>query len=125
VLLIAHLRGRLSGLRRDVMLLGAVGLVASTIVWLWFNLGLALHPNTLDPNVARTVADVDAYFGPVLTVSIVLLIAPIGLSAWQAEGAFPPWLAVAHRRVRAGGVDRDGHGGRGARVPCASGPPAQ
>jgi len=93
VLLIAHLRSRLVGIGRDVMLLGAAGLVAATAVWSWFNLGLALHPDTLDPKVARTVADVSAYFGPVLTVSIVLLVAPIGLAAWRGTGGFPRWLA--------------------------------
>jgi hypothetical protein len=92
-LLVAHLRSRLVGISRDVMLIGAVGLVVSTIVWSWFNLGLALHPDSLDPHVARTIADVSAYFGPVLTVSIVLLIAPIGLTTWRGEGGFPRWLA--------------------------------
>ena len=93
VLLIAHWRSRLTGMGRDVMLLGDAGLVVSTIVWSWFNPGLALHADMLDPHVARTVADVSAYFGPVLTVSIVLLIVPIGLAAWRGEGGFPRWLA--------------------------------
>lgn len=93
VLLIAHLRARLVGPARDVMLLGGAGLVVTTVVWSWFNAGLALHPDTLDPRVARTVADIGSYFGPVLTVSIVLLIAPIGLAAWRGEGGFPRWLA--------------------------------
>jgi hypothetical protein len=92
-LLVAHLRSRLVGISRDVMLIGAVGLVVSTIVCSWFNLGLALYPDSLDPHVARTIADVSAYFGPVLTVSIVLLIAPIGLTTWRGEGGFPRWLA--------------------------------
>jgi len=93
VLLVAHLRSRLAGTGRDVMLLVAAGLVVTTAVWSWFNAGLALHPRTLDPHVARTVADVSAYFGPVLTVSIVLLVVPIGLAAWRGEGGFPRWLA--------------------------------
>jgi len=93
VVLIAHLRSRLAGTSRDVMLLGAAGVVVTTIVWSWFNLGLALHPSTLDPHVARTLTDVSDYFGPVLTVSIVLLIAPIGLAAWRGQGGLPRWLA--------------------------------
>lgn len=92
VLLIAALRARLAGIARDVMLLGAAGLVTTTIVWTWFNLGLALHPRTLDPNVARTVLDVSVYFGPVLTVLIVLMVVPVGLAAWRRE-RFPRWLA--------------------------------
>jgi len=93
VLLIASLRARLAGLARDVMLLGAVGFISATIVWSWINAGLALHPNTLDPRVARTVADVGAYFGPVLTVSIILLIVPLGLAAWRGEGGLSRWFA--------------------------------
>jgi hypothetical protein len=93
VLLIASLRARLAGMARDVMLLGAVGVVSATIVWSWINAGLALHPSTLDPGVARTIADVGAYFGPVLTVSIVLLILPVGLAAWRGTAGLPRWLA--------------------------------
>jgi hypothetical protein len=93
VLLVASLRSRLAGISRDVMLLGAAGLVTSTIVWSWINAGLALHPDTLDPHVARTAADIGAYFGPVLTVSIILLIVPIGLGAWRGECGLPRWLA--------------------------------
>ena len=93
VLLLSHLRSRLTGMARDVMLFGAVGLVVTTIVWSWFNAGLALHANTLDPHVARTLVDVASYFGPILTVSIILLIVPIGLAAWRGEGGLPRWLA--------------------------------
>jgi len=93
VLLIAHLRSRVMGMRRDVLLLGGAGLVVSTSVWSWFSVALALHADTLDPQVARTIADVGAYFGPVATVSIVLLIVPIGLTAWEGNGGFPRWLA--------------------------------
>ena len=93
VLLVASLRSRLAGIGRDVMLLGAAGLVTSTIVWSWINAGLALHPDTLDPHVARTAADIGAYFGPVLTVSIILLIVAIGIAAWRGESGLPRWLA--------------------------------
>jgi len=93
VLLIAHLRARITGIGRDVMLLGAASLVTTTAVWSWFNLGLALHPGTLDAHVARTITDVGAYFGPVVTVAIVLLIAPVGLAAWRRAGGLPRWLA--------------------------------
>jgi hypothetical protein len=76
-----------------MMLFGAMGLVIAMVVWSWFLAGLALHPATLDPHVARTVADVSAYFGPVLAVSIILLIAPIGLAAWRGEHGLPRWFA--------------------------------
>jgi hypothetical protein len=92
VLLIAALRARLRGTARDVMLLGAVGVVVTTILWTWFLAGLALHPKALDAATARTISDIAAYYGPILTVSIVLMIAPIGIAAWRNEG-FPKWLA--------------------------------
>jgi hypothetical protein len=94
VLLFAHLRSRLTGTGRDVMLLGAASVVVTTIVWQWFNAGLALHADTLDPHIARTVADVSVFFGPMLTVSIVLTIVPLGLAAWRGAGGMPRWFAV-------------------------------
>jgi hypothetical protein len=105
----------LAGMNREVMLLGTAGLVDATVVWSWFNAGLALHPDTLDPPFARTVADVSAYFGPVLTLSIILLIAPIGLAAWRREVGFRAGLRDSHR-VRRGAVDRDHHGLRDVRL---------
>jgi hypothetical protein len=93
VLLIARLRQALAGTSRDVMLLGAVGVVAPTIVWTWFAAGLALHPATMTTANARLVNDVRSYFGPVLTVSILLMIVPIGLAAWHTTAGLPRWLA--------------------------------
>src|SRR5262249_45190013 len=48
-LLIAALRARLTGIARDVMLIGAAGVVIMTVAFNWFSLGLALHPGNLDP----------------------------------------------------------------------------
>jgi hypothetical protein len=92
VLLFAALRARLRGTARDVMLLGAASVVITSILWTWFSAGLALHPSTLDASTARTISDIAAYYGPILTVSIVLVIAPVGLAAWRNDG-FPKWLA--------------------------------
>ena len=39
----------------------------------------------LDPKVARTVADIGRYFGPTLTVMIVLVVVPVGVAAWRGE----------------------------------------
>jgi hypothetical protein len=86
-------RRRLTGLARDVMLFGTVGVISTGVVWSWFSAGLALHPATLEPETARTITDISAYFGPTLTVSIVLIVAPVGLAAWNGVGGFPRWLA--------------------------------
>lgn len=91
--LIAQLRSRLAGVARDIALLGAVGLVATTIVWSWFGAGLALHADRVPPATARALADVSAYFGPVLTVSIILLVVPVGVAAWRRDSMLPRWLA--------------------------------
>lgn len=93
VLLVARLRQLMDGIGRDVLLFGTVGLVASTMVWLWFGAGLALHPSTLQPATARTIADVGAYFGPVLTVAVLLMVAPVGAAAWNGTANLPRWLA--------------------------------
>lgn len=93
VLLVARLRQVVDGIGRDVLLFGTVGLVASTMVWVWFGAGLALHPSTLQPATARTMADVSAYFGPVLTVAVLLMVAPVGIAAWYRIGNLPKWLA--------------------------------
>jgi hypothetical protein len=92
-LLLAQLRSRLVGLGREVMLLGLIGVFSTTVVWTWFGAGLALHPATLEPETARTITDIGAYFGPTLTVSIVLVVAPVGLAAWNGISGMPRWLA--------------------------------
>jgi hypothetical protein len=93
VLLVARLRQTLTGTSRDVMLLGAVGLVVPTTIWTWLGAGLALHAATMRADGARLVNDVRAYFGPVLTVSIILLVLPLGLAAWRGSGRLPRWFA--------------------------------
>ena len=91
--LIADLRTRLSGIARDVMLFGAIGFVVETIVWSWFHVGLALHAATLAPATARALDDIGAYYGPVLTATMVLFIAPLGIAAWQGTAGLPKWFA--------------------------------
>lgn len=94
VLLVAWLRARVNGIGRDVLLLGAAGIASQTVIWTWLPAGLALHADSLDPNVARAIADVAAYYGPLLTLSVILLAAPVGLAAWQrTPPRFPRWLA--------------------------------
>lgn len=93
--LVAAIRERLVGIGRDIMLIGATSVVILTTVWIWTNAGLALHPDTLDPGVARTVHDVAAYYGPTLTAMVILFAAPVGFAAWHQRGGLPRWLAWA------------------------------
>ncbi len=91
--LVAAIRERLVGLGRDITLVGATSLAILTTVWVWTNAGLALHPESLDPGVARTVTDVAAFYGPTLTATVILFAAPVGLTAWRRRGGLPRWLA--------------------------------
>ena len=60
VLLVAWLRARVDGIGRDVMLLGAAGIATQTVIRTWLPAGLALHADSLDPHIARIIADVGA-----------------------------------------------------------------
>ena len=92
-LLIAHLRSQLTGISRDITFLGGIGVLSATSIWLWFGAGLALHPATLQPETARTIANISAYFGPTLTVGIILLVTPVGVAAWRGNPGLSHWLA--------------------------------
>lgn len=90
----ALLRGVLPTPHRDVFLIGAIGLVATTSVQTWPWLGLALHSDRLDPGTARTVLDVAIFWGPVLTGSTVTMMAAPTWLALRSEAGLPRWLGV-------------------------------
>ena len=91
--LMAWLRQHTRGLGRDVFLLAAAAIVVETTICTWFSAGLALHPGRLAPETARTIVDVAAYYGPVLTVTVILLVAPVALASWNGANGAPRWLA--------------------------------
>jgi hypothetical protein len=90
----ALLRAVLPPPHRDVFLIGAIGTIAVTSVQTWTWLGLALHPDHLDPGTARTVLDVAIFWGPVLTGSTVTMMAAPTWLALRAEAGLPRWLGV-------------------------------
>jgi len=92
VIVLVHARTRLQGPAGYAFTIGSALIIAEFSVELWFVSGLALHANTLDPTVARIVADVALMFGPILTVADVIVAVPIALAA--KAGVFPPWLGV-------------------------------
>ena len=53
--------------------------------------GAALHADTIDPQTARSLLDVGAYFGPVLTTTDVVMAGAVALAALR-EGVLPRWL---------------------------------
>lgn len=92
---IARLRQSVTGLGRDVLLLGAAGVTIATLIWTWISSGLAFAPAHLDPSVATTLTTVASYYGPTLTVSVILLAAPLGWTAMRPASELPRWLVPA------------------------------
>jgi hypothetical protein len=92
LVVLGYTRDRLEDPGRFLFTVGAAVLVVETSIQLWFTAGLSLHPGQLDPATARTVMDVAAMWGPLLTVADVLVAAPV---AWAAKfGRFPRGLGV-------------------------------
>jgi hypothetical protein len=56
--------------------------------------GLSWHADRLDPATARTLLDVASFWGPVLTGTTILMLAPITALAWRGQAGLPRWLAV-------------------------------
>ena len=91
--MVALLRGTLPAPHRDVFLFGAMVYAVSIAVWTWTWAGLALHANTMDPAITRTVLDVALFFGPVLTGATTTMMAPVTLLALRGD-VLPRWLGV-------------------------------
>lgn len=72
-------------------LAAAGAFVAQATVSSWFLAGTALHAETINADVARSLLDVGAYFGPVLTTTDVVMAGAVALAALRA-GALPRWL---------------------------------
>jgi hypothetical protein len=90
--LIALVVNRISTPARTAFLVGAATTVSLLAVGLLLRLGLSLHPATLNPATARSIADVEAYWAPLLTFPIITQAAAV-LFAVRA-GDFPAWLAA-------------------------------
>jgi hypothetical protein len=92
VVVIGFVRQRLDGPAGYVFTVGAAVLIAQVGIQMWFNAGMALHPGSLDPATARTLADISAMWGPLLTVAAVMMAGPV---VWAARlGRFPRWMAL-------------------------------
>jgi len=84
-------RSYLPAPHRDLFFIGAVTLIAETVVQSWLMAGLALHPRGLQPATGRLVLDVAIFWGPVLTSSAMMMLAPITVLALQGR-LFPRWI---------------------------------
>jgi hypothetical protein len=92
VALLGFARERLSGPAGYVFTVGAAALLAQVFIGTWFTAGLALHPEQLGSATARTIADVVAMWGPMLTITNLMMAVPILLAA--NAGQFPRWLGI-------------------------------
>ncbi|MEO3761168.1 hypothetical protein ABGB19_23165 [Mycobacterium sp. B14F4] len=92
VVVLSHARDRLAGPYAFMFTIGAAVVLVQISIATWFTAGIALHPGELGSATARTVADVVAMFGPVLTVANIMVAAPILLAA--NDGRLPRWLGI-------------------------------
>ncbi len=90
----SFIRNRLSPPYGDVFFFGTVAFAAQTAVYGWIWAGLAWHPDALQPATARLVFDVASYWGPVLTGTTVMTLAPVAILAVQRRDGLPRWLGV-------------------------------
>lgn len=92
VVVIGFVRDRLDGPAGYIFTIGAAVLIAQVGIQMWINAGMALHPGSLDPATARTLADISAMWGPLLTVPAIMMAGPV---VWGARlGRFPRWMAL-------------------------------
>lgn len=92
VVVLSHARHRLTGPYAHMFTIGATLVLAELSIVTWFTAGIALHPAELGSATARTVADVVALWGPVLTAANIMVAAPILMAA--NEGRLPRWLGI-------------------------------
>ena len=90
--IVGYARDRLDGPAGHIFTVGAAVLIAQVGLRVWFSAGLALHPGSLEPATARTLADIMAMWGPLLTVAAILLAGPV---VWAGRrGFFPRWMSA-------------------------------
>ncbi len=92
VIVLGCARARLAGPSAYVFTMGSAVVLAEISIVRWFFSGLALHPEHLDPALARVLMDVSSMWGPMLTVADVIVAAPIILAS--VAGQFPRWLGI-------------------------------
>ena len=89
--LVAWVRRALPDVYGYAFLAAAGAVAAQIVISSWFLSGAALHADSIDPMTARSLLDVGAYFGPVLTTTDVVMAGAVALAALR-EGSLPRWL---------------------------------
>ena len=78
---------------RYLLLAGIFAWIIAGQVQAWFWVGLALHPEGLDPETARTIFDIPAYFGPIINGSTMTMAAAVAPLGFGRAPVVPRWLA--------------------------------
>ena len=92
VVLLGYARDRLDGPPAYVFTIGSAVVLVQSGIAMWFNAGLAMHPDQLGSATARTVTDIVTMWGPMLTIADIMVAVPILLAA--NEGRLPRWLGI-------------------------------
>jgi hypothetical protein len=92
VVLLGCARDRLAGPPGYVFTIGSAVLLVQVGIATWFTAGLAVHPDQLGSATARTVTDIVAMWGPMLTIANIMVAVPILLAA--NDGQLPRWLGI-------------------------------
>ena len=92
LVVVLRARDRLTGPSSYVFTIGSALVLVEFFITTWFTAGLALHPTSLGSATARTITDIVAMFGPILTVADIMVAVPILLAA--NDGQFPRWLGI-------------------------------
>ena len=82
VVVLGFARDRLHGPAGYIFTIGAAVLVVEISMEVWFTAGVALHAGELEPATARTLMDIAAMWGPLLTLADIMLTGPI---VWAAR----------------------------------------
>jgi hypothetical protein len=90
----ALIRRQLPAPHRDIFFFGAIALAVEGAGQGWILAGLSWHADRLDPATARTLLNVASFWGPVLTSTTILMLAPITALAWRGQVGLPRWLAA-------------------------------
>ena len=97
LIVLALLRRRLAtvgGWMADTAFGGGLVLAAAATAALLIQLGLALHPDDLDPATARTLLDVGRFLAPAVTAAVFVMAVAVAVASLR-YGALPRWVGLA------------------------------
>jgi hypothetical protein len=97
LVVLALVRRRLAtagGWMADTAFGGGLVLAAAATAALLIQLGLALHPDQVDPGTARTLVDVGRFLAPAVTGAVFVMAVAVAVASLR-YGALPEWMGLA------------------------------